>query len=403
MQRRTAIVMGAIVVGGLGIGYLGTPATGRAETAVQEPARPRVGWGEPRDGLQIGLFPQSQKKQFRYGDTIALVMRVRNVSGSPLELSMKPPNITSVTLGESGRLVLQTLGGGGNAVPLQLAPRETKELSGGRYAAQIVAPGEKPEPANKAQLALALLPGEYHAECDYPIWMPDKDDANRATAHHAKPGIFTFVVLQDEPRQPAKGKDENAFAASITWGETVNGIQGGVRRLTDQDLAALPVEQRKERAANEILTRFYIRNTTDKPLRLAFHNFTKNDASFWIKDAKGQDYPVHSVFFTGLRALAGTDAAAWRSHAGRHGPTEVSDAANPERPEQSDPSADGGTGTVFVPAHQFRTLRRDEQLLYGSNERRPPVQRHTAVKSTTTTRRDQRIWTGIHSRLCSPI
>ena len=212
---------------------------------------------------------------------------------SPIDLTMKPPEIASVTLGESGRLVLQTLGGGGSAVPLRLAPGETKELPGGRYAAQIVAPGgEKPEATKQAHVVLALLPGEYHAECNYPIWMPDKDDPNRATAHRAKPGTFTFVVRKDGSRQPAKGNDPNVLAASITWGETVNGLQGGLRRVTN-----------KEIAADEVLTQFYVRNTTDKPLRLAFHKFTENDASFWVKDAEGKDHMVHSVFFTGLRAM----------------------------------------------------------------------------------------------------
>jgi hypothetical protein len=230
-------------------------------------------------------------------------MRVRNVSGDPIELTMKQADIADVTLGESGRLVLQTLGGGGSAVPLRLAPGETKELPGGRYAAQIVAPGEKPEPTNKAHLALALLPGEYHAECNYPIWMPDKQDANRATAHRAKPGIFTFVVQRSGPRQTVKKEDNNVPERSITWGETVNGLQGGLRRITDKDLAALPAEKPRDPAADEVLSQFYVRNTTDKPLRIAFHNFGENDASFWVKDAHGQDLQVHSVFYTGLRAL----------------------------------------------------------------------------------------------------
>ncbi len=282
---------------------LGTVRADTPQAKAQKPVPSRIGWGEPRDGLQIGLFPGSRQNQFRYGDTLALVMRVRNVSGGPVALTMKPADITSVTLRESGRLVLQTLGVGGDAVPLNLAPGETRDLPGGRYAAQIVAPGEKPKTAQKAPAALALLPGEYHAECNSPLWMPDKDDANRATAHRARPGNFTFVVRNDGAHPPTNGKDEKASDASIIWGETVNGLQGGLQRVTSQDLAALPAEERKEIAADEVVTRFYVCNTTDKPLKVAFHKFDENDASFWVKDAQGQDHQVHSVYFTGLRAL----------------------------------------------------------------------------------------------------
>lgn len=307
MKRSTAILVQALAAGSVCAAQAAVPATAQTDaphtnTKAQKTPLPRVGWGEPRDGLQIGLFPQSQRKTFRYGDTIALVMRVHNVSGAPLAFTMKQPRISLVTLGESGRLVLQTLGGD-SAVPLQLAPDETQELPGSRYEAQIVAPGETPEPGENASVALALLPGEYHAECNFPIWMPDKNDASRATAHRAKPGEFAFTVQENGARQPKMGKNATALDTSILWGETVNGLQGGLRRVSEKDLAALPADKRKEIGPDEILTRFYIRNTMNKPLRLAFHNFDENDASLWVRDAQGNDLSVHSTRFTGGREL----------------------------------------------------------------------------------------------------
>jgi len=280
--------------------------TVQAETPVAQagkPAPPRVGWGEPKDGLQIGLFPQSGQKTFRYGDAIALVMRARNVGKTPLALNVKAPNVSSVTLGENGTLVLQTLGGGGSSVLLRIAPGETQDLPGGHYSAQILAPGEIQERVAKADPALALLPGKYQVECSFPLWMPDQNDPNRATAHRAKPGIFAFTVQNDRANPPAIHADKEADDSFI-WGATVNGLQGGLRRLTDRDLAELPEGVRKEIAKDEILTRFYVRNVTDKPIRLSYHNFTDYDASFWIKDAQGNDHPVRSTFFTGVRALS---------------------------------------------------------------------------------------------------
>ena len=307
MKRKMAVLVQVIATGGVCATQAAVSAPPQTEashlnTKAQKSVLPRVGWGEARDGLQIGLFPQNGRKTFRYGDTIALVMRVHNVSGAPLAFTMNQPRISLVTLGESGRLVLQTLGGD-SAVPLQLAPDETKELPGSRYEAQIVAPAEMPEPGENTSVALALLPGEYHAECSYPIWMPDKTDASRATAHRAKPGIFTFTVQEDGARQPKIGKTPPAPDTSILWGDTVNGLQGGLRRAFAKDLAALPADKRKEIGPDEILTRFYIRNTMNKPLRLAFHNFDENDASLWVRDAQGSDISVRTTFFTGLREL----------------------------------------------------------------------------------------------------
>lgn len=307
MQRRIISLVGIVAVvslwGGVsavsGAGQADAPAAGALKVAA-----PRIGWGEPQDGLQIGLFPQNSQKSVRYGDTITLVMRARNVSRNPIVLNMTVPEISSVTLGEKGRLVLQTLGGRGNTTLFRLTPGQTEDLPGGSYTARIVAPGEELAGIDKAASVVALLPGEYQAECSFPIWMPDKEDANRATAHRAKPGLFAFTVLPDEKRQPKIGKADPGPEAAIAWGESVNGLQGGLYRMTEKDLAALPADQRKAVAADEILTRFYVRNTTDKPLRLTYHNFSENDASYWVKDAQGKDHIVHATFFTGLRPLS---------------------------------------------------------------------------------------------------
>ena len=304
MKRTTAILMGTVAVGSLCMGASVTSGSARAdapETKAQKPALPRIGWGEPQDGLQVGLFPESRQQTFGYGDTFALVMRVRNVSRALIAFTMKQPDVTHVTLGENGRLVLQTLGGG-SIISFSIAPGETKDLPGGRYEAQLIAPGDElPRTDNVPVPALALLPGEYHAECSLPIWMPDKNDSSRATAHRAKPGEFTFTVREEGPRKPAPIKNEATSDGAILWGDPVNGLQGGIRRVTDKEFAALPEDKRKEIASDEILTRFYIRNTMDKPLRLSYQDFEEYDASFWVKDAQGKDQFVRSVFFTGLR------------------------------------------------------------------------------------------------------
>ena len=300
-----AIAMGSVcaILGGMSAAQKSDAQEPKTQKADAE----RIGWGEPKDGLQLGLFPQSEQKSFRYGDTLLLVMRARNVSSAPIAFNMKTPQISSVTLGENGRLVLQTLGPSGDVVPFHLAPGQTAEIPGGRYAAQIIPVGEEEGQTESKGLALALLPDVYHAECSTPIWMPDKDDPSRATGHRAKPGIFTFTVRDAARRSAVLLPNDKATAkaqgASILWGESVNGLQGGLLPMAKKDIAALADTPYKTIADDEILTRYYVRNTTNKPLSISYQGFDENDASPWVKDAKGGDHMVRTVFISGLRAL----------------------------------------------------------------------------------------------------
>ena len=305
MKSKRALFVQRIAAGGACAVLFGMGTARQAdaqEGKTQKVEAERIGWGEPKDGLQIGLFPQSAQTSFRYGDTLMLVMRARNVSSAPIAITMKTLNIAVVTLGEKGRFVLQTLGGGGEAVPFRLAQGETVELPGGRFAARIVAVGEQEHQTENKGDAVALLPGEYHAECSTPIWMPDKDDATCATGHRASPGIFTFTVRGEAQRHAITRKNESALGAAIQWGEAVNGLQGGLQRISKKELTELPDTMYRSIAANEVLARFYVRNTTDKPLAISCHDFDENNLSPWVKDANDKDYLVRSVFTTGRRA-----------------------------------------------------------------------------------------------------
>lgn len=313
MKKKKTLLVRTVAAGGVCAVLMGA---GNAPQAVAQDAKmpkvnkvspEQIGWGEPKDGLQLGLFPQSEQKSFRYGDTLLLVLRARNVSAAPIALTMKTPQISSVTLGEKRRLVLQTLGPSGDVVPLRLAPGQTAELPGGRYAAQIAAVGETEPPRENSGPVLPLLPGTYHIECSTPIWMPDKDDASRATGHRAKPGIFTFTVrdaARHSPVAPQKEKaNVKASDAAIAWGESVNGLQGGIMRIAEKNLSRLADAPYKSIAADEILARYYIRNTTSKPLAISHQPFDENDASPWVTDAKGAGQTVRTVFLSGIRAM----------------------------------------------------------------------------------------------------
>ena len=73
-------------------------ATGAAEFDVREPVKPVAAteevftaWGKEGNGLQVGLgFPAGQKRAYRHGETVTMVVRVRNVSKEPVKFQYIP-------------------------------------------------------------------------------------------------------------------------------------------------------------------------------------------------------------------------------------------------------------------------------------------------------------------------
>ena len=268
---------------------------------------PRIGWGKPIDGLQIGLFPQSDRSTYRYGDTITFLMRVKNVTRATMHLNVKLPLLPLITLGEGNRLVIQT--GGGNDQPLSLRPDEIVDLPGGHYDMRIVAPHIPLERMMPNSGALVLLPGTYRVECNLPLWIPDANDASRATAHRAKPGTFSFTVADPAATRNSPAPKNKPVPIPlrvpdrIHWGAVNNGLQGGLLLVTAQDRAVLPPEKRDDPGPNEMKMLYYVRNTTGVPVSLTYAASQETDWNPWVKDAAGKDQLVHTTFVSGLRGM----------------------------------------------------------------------------------------------------
>ena len=268
---------------------------------------PRIGWGDPIDGLQIGLFPKSDRTTYRYGDTITFLMRVKNVTQDTIRLNVKVPDAPFITLGEGSRLVIQSVGG--EAQPLSLRPGEIVDLPGGHYDRRIVAPHIPLERMMPNAGTLVLLPGTYRMECSTPLWIPDADDAGRATAHRAKPGIFTFTVADPDATRSYPAPKHKPVPVPlrtpdrIHWGAENNGLQGGILLVTAKDREVLPPNQRADSGPNEMQMLYYVRNTGKVPISIHYALSNETDWNPWVKDAAGKDQLVHTTFVSGMRGM----------------------------------------------------------------------------------------------------
>lgn len=272
------------------------------ETA--KPAEPEIplGWAEPRDGLQAGLFPTTNKQVYRYGDTLTFHLRVRNVSDKRLDISLQTPNYWPVTLAAGNRILLQP--SPGETAPFSLLAGEEATLPNSEFSVKLMPPGTPPIPINqKGQLEgdiIPLLPGKYTLSCPSPIWIADPERANTSTGHRVKTGALQFALL-DEPGAPrvAPGKFvgrqpglARAGRPTIEWGEVVNGLQGGI---------AFPGDKRQAAPGGELHLAFYIRNVMDKPVSIAYPKFQEYDWHPIVTDAAGKTLYTRAVFISGWR------------------------------------------------------------------------------------------------------
>jgi hypothetical protein len=121
-------------------------ATGKLELEVKEPAKqPQkkeekksfTAWGKEIDGLQAGLgYHPGQKRAYSPGETVKLVVRVRNVSKKEVNITYIPAYYfdwpPSVTGGEgmaAPQLRVPGKGGDYNRKELTLAPGKEVELA----------------------------------------------------------------------------------------------------------------------------------------------------------------------------------------------------------------------------------------------------------------------------------
>src|SRR5579872_6513580 len=105
----------------------------QAAASSETRAEPLI-WGQPIDGLRIGLVPEVLNPQLHYGDTLAFSLRVRNEGVQPVDYQIHSAETPFLTLGPGNRLRIQT--GMGDVVPLHLGPGASGDVPGGTYKVQ---------------------------------------------------------------------------------------------------------------------------------------------------------------------------------------------------------------------------------------------------------------------------
>ena len=304
------------------------------------PAVELEGWGLPENGLQLGLFPGAEQREFHYGDTLTLVTRARNTGNEPLDLSYAPPGDPCYIGASPGNRLRLDVTPGRDPQVLSLEPGEEQPVPALESRVRLEPPGDRGrDPGAQApDETVGLLPGEYTVEFPYPIWLLDLTNPDRHTAHRARPGVARFTVLDDPanpwivericydaagsprlrreiparpdaPVQEGPAPAEAVFPQTdppppgvelnqqpVAWGELVNGLQAGIRLEATPGLdPTVPGEGPPGR----LTFGFYLRNCTNRPLLLAVADLDLGggrwDDSDWspeVQDGAGNQVEV---------------------------------------------------------------------------------------------------------------
>jgi RNA polymerase sigma factor (sigma-70 family) len=183
-----------------------------------------VVWGQPVDGLQMGIrFEPAAKRSYRPGDTATLVVLVRNAGDKPLPVHWK---ITSggPLFPRSGLPLLEDANGkfapvykqniGYNRVLMSgrlLDPGAECEL--GRPQISIVA---EPPTVLAERPAVALPPGKYQVHYRDAAWKTNLPIGPGLITPKIELEITAAQPAQGQPRQVPLQRDPQAMAAAVT-------------------------------------------------------------------------------------------------------------------------------------------------------------------------------------------
>lgn len=282
MTRGTRITTLALVALA-GVGVRSAPAG--------EGGKIPVAWGEPRDGFRAGLAFTEPRTSYRAGERVGFRLYLKNVQAKAVTLSLRRASLWLASLNAQNELHLHPLDSG--AESLTLGPGEERPVPGeaGTFLVQ-----SWDHAGDAGETVLRLAPGKFRVECRDGLWVPDRDDPNRATGLRARPGALALEVL------PVGGKEEGpmppgpAVQDGVTWGRPVNGLQLGLR---------LKDGQHRYNHGDSVSLDLLARNASDRTL--AFSCLTSTEG--WpgntpvVQNEKGEHIPIEVVFLTGFRPL----------------------------------------------------------------------------------------------------
>ena len=206
-------------------------ATGKLELEVKEAEKGGkeqketfTAWGKEVGGLQAGLgFRPGQKRAYSHGETVAVVLRVRNVGKEAVEFkhisAFFVENLPTI-MDADGKLVqLPRFHADGRQLPRSTNVAPGKEVVLYEWSFDLRPKGDS---GNKGSLTIQGT-GKFSLQCER-IVGPTSGNPN-----HPNPTLDKLATgkleleVKDAKKLPKKGEKEGFTA----WGKEVNGVQAG--------------------------------------------------------------------------------------------------------------------------------------------------------------------------------
>jgi hypothetical protein len=282
------LMLGLIVTGATVLSSRTATARGGQPPAAEEPVATTqkqekekekeafIAWGKEVGGLQAGLgFHPGQKRAYSHGETVKIVLRVRNVGKEAVEFKHigaffveNPPTITDA----DGKMIqLPRCFAEGKQMPhsTNVAPGKEVELYEWKF-------DLRPEGESSKNLLTIHGTGKFSLQCERIVGPTsfNPQDPNPTLSKLAT-GKLELEIKADAPpdnekkapTKPEPEKDKEAFTA---WGKEVGGLQAGLgfkvgehRAYRLGETATLVVRVRnvgKEEVRFQYLRQFFIEN-----------------------------------------------------------------------------------------------------------------------------------------------
>jgi hypothetical protein len=197
-------------------------------------------WGTEADGLQAGLgYQPGHKRAYSYGETVPLVVRVRNVSKKEIRLNYMsafffdwPPSVTD----DKGNAVppLRVAGKGGEHNPVQVNLAPGKEIELAEVKLELIHNGGM----RARQEALLHNPGKYQIQYEHVMYSSGKYDIDPILGR-LPTGKLELEIKSDPPAAAESNKGitirvviekVNADSRAITASCVALGIIDGERK-----------------------------------------------------------------------------------------------------------------------------------------------------------------------------
>ena len=184
-------------------------------------------WGKEINGLQAGVgFPAGQKRSYSHGETVTLVVRVRNVGKEEVTFQSVPAffkeNPATVTDAEGKPVPLRGISPGGRTHPstdVTLAPGKEVELYEWKAALQPASEIKNPN------FEIIYGTGKFSIQYERVL---GNSSASRIKIDPALSKLATGKLeleVKDAGKLPEKQQEKEAFTA---WGKEINGLQAGL-------------------------------------------------------------------------------------------------------------------------------------------------------------------------------